>query len=131
MYMLCVMGVPSRNVQKREPPPWGTACAVPYLLDLQDFHLHRPAVLQPDNPVAAGEGGSPVRDKQKPFVPQLLSEGAQQQPERREFPDAALPHDATFSRLETVKQKSFMIARDMSQQRAFEANRYLIIVSYI
>ena len=116
MYMLCVMGVPSRKVQKREPPPWGTACAVPYLLDLQDFHLHRPAVLQPDNPVAAGEGGSPVRDKQ--------------QPERREFPDAALPHDATFSWLETVKQKSFMIARDMSQQRAFEANRYLIIVSY-
>ena len=125
MYMLCVMGVPSRNVQKREPPPWGTACAAPYLLDLQGFHLHRPAILQPDDPVA-----SPVRDKQQPFVPQLLSEGTQQQPERREFPDAALPHDATFSRLETVKQKSFMIARDMSQQRAFEANRYLIIVSY-
>lgn len=40
------------------------------------------------------------------------------------------PMMPTFSRLETVKQKSFMIARDMSQQRAFEVNRYLIIVSY-
>ena len=94
MYMLCVMGVPSRNVQKREPPPWGTACAAPYLLDLQGFHLHRPAILQPDDPVAASEGGGPVRDEQQQFVPALLPKGAQQQPERREFPDAAIPHDA-------------------------------------